>query len=152
MPRSLPRTLLFATLLLTGATAGATCNADDSKLFGQFRALSDKKPGLTHEELRYELSTTTGLKDAQIKQIVARCSKVAQAEEAARERSEEDPYTRALTCSEVGFNYGYGGGRAARGLGVDIRFNIVVPPRCQNRKDTEAGLRRGVEAAYRDTR
>lgn len=121
-------------------------------MFNQFQALAAKHPGLTHEEVRYQLSTASGLKEAQIRQITARCQKVAQAEEAARERSEEDPYTRALSCSAVGFNYGYGGARAARGLGVEARFNIVVPQRCQNRKDTEAGIRRGVEAAYRDTR
>lgn len=55
--------------------------------------------------------------------------------------------TRGLSCTEIGYRYGYTAAKSLRGEVVDPAWDFVVPVRCRNLSETTQAISAGTKAA-----
>lgn len=163
MKRMAARMLIgMAALSLQSASVWAQqCSDREYATFKRYDAYLDANPTMDDDKARANFAAQVGIRAAALKDLYFRCllrwkdQEPDAAQRAGRDAlasmaaGGESHLTKGHSCNTLGFRFGHTGTSTMLGKQTKLGWDFVMPERCRNRPDTDAGIMAGTKAAAR---
>lgn len=154
--------MVIALLLVQFASVQAQqCSDREYATFKRYDAYLDANPSMDDNKARANFAAQVGMKPAALKDLYHRClsrwkdqepvavQKAGRDALAAMAVGGESPLTMGHSCNTLGFRYGHTGTSTMLRKQPQPGWDFVMPERCRNKPDTDAGVMAGTKAAAR---
>lgn len=154
--------VLQGTILLQPGFAWAyQCSDREYSTFKKYDAYLDANPTILDDQARANFAGRVGMRPAALRDLYSRClvrwgsqepeavKKFGREALAAMAAGGESPLTMGHSCNTLGYRYGHTATSIVVGKQPNLGWDFVMPARCQNQIQMEAGVKAGTRAAAR---
>ncbi|QMV74129.1 hypothetical protein HS961_15490 [Comamonas piscis] len=128
------------------------CSNQEYGVFIEYDKLLDKYPTIAESEIRNRVAAKIGISPAALKDLYFRCLLRWKDEPRGQKDTslvQDTARTKSLSCKTLGYRFGHTATRSAQGRTPNKDWNFVMPSRCTNKSETNAGIKEGVVAAQK---